>query len=57
MDYDSIEDVASGKWLPNAWGKHYTPTKLEKSILRVSRQLKTLLQKWDVVQYAKEKYS
>jgi len=55
MDYDSIADIASGKWLLDTWGEEYTRTKLEKAIVRVSRQLVTLLKKWDVEQYKKER--
>lgn len=46
MNYDSVEDLASGKWLPNVWGEQYTPSKLEKAILRSARQLETLLEKY-----------
>lgn len=47
MDYDSIEDLASGKWIPGMWGDdEYKPTKLQKEILQIAKKLRKLVKKY-----------
>lgn len=45
MDYDSVEDLATGKWC-GYWGGMPKPTKEEKNIVKFARQLKTMVDKW-----------
>ena len=42
MDYDSVEDLATGKWC-GYWGGLPNPTKRQRSIVRVARQLETMI--------------
>ena len=45
MDFDSLEDLASGKWC-GYWGGMESPTEKEKNIVKFARQLKTMVDRW-----------
>lgn len=47
MDWDSVDDLASGKWHPSLWGEDVKMTTLQKKILLTARELRRLIaQEW-----------